>query len=58
VSILESHARRSTPAWYSATAGGERTCGKIKNRKLGAGGFFSCREVYLKGWSGWILLRL
>ena len=25
---------------------------KIKRRKLGADGFFSCREVYLKGWSG------
>ena len=25
---------------------------KIKHRKVGADGFFSCREVYLKGWSG------
>lgn len=25
---------------------------RIKKRKTGADGFFSCREVYLKGWSG------
>ena len=25
---------------------------KIKQRKVGADGFFSCRDVYLKGWSG------
>jgi len=25
---------------------------KIRTRTVGAGGFFSCREVYLKGWSG------
>jgi len=25
---------------------------KIKRRKVGANGFFSCRGVYLKGWSG------
>jgi hypothetical protein len=25
---------------------------KIKRRKVGADGFFSCRDVYLKGWSG------
>jgi hypothetical protein len=25
---------------------------KIKNRKIGADSFFSCRDVYLKGWSG------
>ena len=25
---------------------------KIKAKKVGASGFFSCREVYLKGWSG------
>jgi hypothetical protein len=24
---------------------------KIKHRKVGADGFFSCRDVYLKGWS-------
>ncbi len=25
---------------------------KIKQRKVGTDGFFSCRDVYLKGWSG------
>jgi putative DNA primase/helicase len=50
---LESHARRVyscvvTPQLRAAS----ELAGKIKNRKLGAGGFFSCREVYLKGWSG------
>jgi len=25
---------------------------KIKRRKVGADGFFSCRDVYLKKWSG------
>jgi len=25
---------------------------KIKQRKIGADGFLSCRDVYLKGWSG------
>ena len=25
---------------------------KIKKRKVGANGFFCCRDVYLKGWSG------
>ena len=25
---------------------------KIKRRAVGAGGFFSCRDVYVKGWSG------
>ena len=25
---------------------------KLRARKVGADGFFSCREVYLKGWSG------
>jgi hypothetical protein len=25
---------------------------KIKQRKVGQDGFFSCRDVYLKGWSG------
>jgi putative DNA primase/helicase len=25
---------------------------KIKQRKVGANGSFTCRDVYLKGWSG------
>jgi len=50
---LESHARRmyscvTTPQMRAAQVLAE----KIKNRKVGADGFFSCRDVYLKGWSG------
>jgi putative DNA primase/helicase len=50
---LESHARRVyscvvTPQLRAARELAE----KIRSRKVGDGGFFSCREVYLKGWSG------
>jgi putative DNA primase/helicase len=50
---LESHARRVyscvvTPQLRAARELAE----KIRARKLGADGSFSCREVYLKGWSG------
>jgi putative DNA primase/helicase len=50
---LESHARRIysgivTPQLRAA----RELAGKIKSRKVGADGFFSCRGVYLKGWSG------
>jgi hypothetical protein len=50
---LESHARRIysgivTPQLRAA----QELAGKIKSRKVGADGFFSCRGVYLKGWSG------
>jgi hypothetical protein len=50
---LESHARRVyscivTPQMRAARELAE----KIKERKIGAEGFFSCRDVYLKGWSG------
>ena len=50
---LESHARRVyscivTPQLRAARELAE----KINQRKVGADGFFSCREVYLKGWSG------
>jgi DNA primase len=50
---LESHARRVyscivTPQLRAA----RELADKIKRRKVGADGFFSCREVYLKGWSG------
>jgi putative DNA primase/helicase len=50
---LESHARRVyccivTPQLRAARELAE----KIKQRKIGADGFFSCRDVYLKGWSG------
>jgi len=50
---LESHARRVyscivTPQLRAA----RELADKIKKRKIGANGFFSCREVYLKGWGG------
>ena len=50
---LESHAHRIyscvvTPQLRSA----RELAAKIKARKVGANGAFSCREVYLKGWSG------
>ena len=50
---LESHARRVyscivTPQLRAA----RELADKIKHRKVGAAGFFSCRDVYLKGWSG------
>ena len=50
---LESHARRVyscivTPQLRAA----RELADKIKHRKVGADRFFSCRDVYLKGWSG------
>lgn len=50
---LESHARRVyscivTPELRAA----RELADKIKKRKVGADGFFSGRDVYLKGWSG------
>ncbi len=50
---LESHARRVyscvvTPQLRAA----RELADKIKRRQIGASGSFSCREVYLKGWSG------
>jgi putative DNA primase/helicase len=50
---LESHARRIyscivTPQLLAA----RELADKIKKRKMGANGSFSCRDVYLKGWSG------
>jgi hypothetical protein len=50
---LESHARRVyscivTPQLRAA----RELADKIKHRKVGTEGFFSCRDVYLKGWSG------
>lgn len=50
---LESHARRVyscivTPQLRAA----RELADKIKKRKIGVNGFFSCRDVYLKGWSG------
>jgi hypothetical protein len=50
---LESHARRVyscivTPQLRSA----RELADKIKKRKVGANGIFTCRDVYLKAWSG------
>lgn len=50
---LESHAQRiyscvTTPQMRAA----QELTEKIKTHKVGADGFFSCRDVYLKGWSG------
>ena len=50
---LESHARRVyscvvTPQLRAARELAE----KIRSRRVGADGFFSCRNVYLNGWSG------
>jgi putative DNA primase/helicase len=50
---LESHARRVyscvvTPQLRAA----RELADKIKRRKVGTDGFFSCRDVYTKGWSG------
>jgi putative DNA primase/helicase len=50
---LESHARRVyscvvTPQLRAAC----ELAGKIGHRKLGIDGFFYCRDVYLKGWTG------
>ena len=50
---LESHARRvyscvATPQMRAA----RELADKIRRKKVGESGSFSCREVYLKGWSG------
>lgn len=50
---LETHAGRiyscvTTPQMRAAQLLAER----ISNRKVGSSGFFTCRDVYLKGWSG------
>jgi hypothetical protein len=50
---LESHAHRiyscvTTPQMRAAQVLAE----KIKKRNVGADGFFTCRDVYVKGWSG------
>ena len=50
---LESHARRiysciTTPQMRATQLLAE----KLKKRQIAPDGFFSCREVYLKGWSG------
>jgi putative DNA primase/helicase len=50
---LESHARRVYSCVITPQLRAARDLAdKIKQRKIGATGLFSCREVYLKGWSG------
>jgi putative DNA primase/helicase len=50
---LESHARRVYSCVVTPQVRAARELAdKIKKRKVGADGFFSCRDVYLKGWSG------
>jgi putative DNA primase/helicase len=50
---LESHARRVYSCVMTAQMRAARELAeKIKQKKVGASGSFSCREVYLKGWSG------
>jgi hypothetical protein len=50
---LESHARRVYSCVISpATHAAQVLATKIKMKKIGADGWFSLREVYLKGWSG------
>jgi Protein of unknown function (DUF3987) len=49
---LESHARRiysciTTPQLHAAY----ELAKKIREKKIGADGYFMCREIYLKGWS-------
>lgn len=50
---LESHARRVYSCVATAQMRAARELAeKIKRKTVGASGSFSCREVYLKGWSG------
>jgi putative DNA primase/helicase len=50
---LESHARRIYSCVTTRRIRAARELAdKIKQRKVGANGFFTCRDVYIKGWSG------
>ena len=50
---LESHAKRVYACVVNRQLRAARELAeKIRNRKVGGGGLFSCRDVYLKGWSG------
>lgn len=50
---LEAHAQRVYSCIVTMQLRASRELAdKLKKRKVGADGFFSCREVYLKGWSG------
>ena len=50
---LESHARRIYSCIVTPQQRASRELAdKIKRRRVGAEGFFSCRDVYVKGWSG------
>ena len=50
---LESHARRVySCVTTSRMRAARELADKIKQRKVGASGSFTCRDIYLKGWSG------
>ena len=50
---LESHAHRVYSCVMSPQLrAAKELAEKIKQRKVGADGVFSCRDVYLKGWTG------
>jgi len=50
---LESHARRVySCVTTSRMRAARELADKIKQRKVGANGSFTCRDVYIKGWSG------
>jgi putative DNA primase/helicase len=50
---LGSHARRVYSCIVSPQLrAAQELASKIKSRKIGSDGTFSCRDVYLKGWSG------
>jgi hypothetical protein len=52
-SYLESHAKRVYSCAVTPQVRAARELAdKIKQQKIGGDGFFSCRTVYLKGWSG------
>jgi putative DNA primase/helicase len=50
---LESHARRVySCVTTSRMRAARELADKIRQRKVGANGSFTCRDVYIKGWSG------
>ena len=50
---LDSHARRVySCVTTSRMRAARELADKIKQRKVGANGSFTCRDVYIKGWSG------
>jgi len=50
---LESHARRVYSCVTSSRMrAAHELADKIRQGKVGANGFFTCRDVYIRGWSG------